>query len=290
MSTLSKVFVVLVFLASVFFLGITATLFAQKVDWKDKFIKEVNYHYQTQQEKNAEIAVMKVEIDNVSANLDTFREKLAQKETELAGRSVRLSDAQRELDRTNSLLTKYEANLQVFVRQLEVQLAQYQDMMTKVEQYRKKMLVLQNQSSVAMQELQYARQEAERLSRDLAELESKHVEVAREKKRLEEQIAHLEQSGVRTTIGPRKKLEGRVQAVSSEIGLVVIDLGKDDGVMVGDEFTVYRGSTFVAKIVIEKTDRKWAAGRIEAKRDNPQVADNVSNQVLMSGVKFSSGN
>jgi septal ring factor EnvC (AmiA/AmiB activator) len=290
MSTLSKVFVVLVFFASVFFLGITATLFAQKVDWKDKFGKEVVYHYQTQQEKNAEIAVMKVEIDNVQGNLDILREKLAQKETELAGRSVRLSDAQRELDVKTSLLTKLEANLQVFVRQLEVQLAQYQDMTTKVDQYRKKMVVLQNQSSIAMQELQYARQEQERLSRDLAELEAKHVEVAREKNRLEENIAHLEQSGIRTTIGPRKKLEGRVQAVSSEIGLVVIDLGQEAGVMVGDEFTVYRGSKFVAKIVIEKTDAKWSAGRVEAKRDNPQVADNVSNQILMSGVKFSSGN
>jgi hypothetical protein len=159
-----------------------------------------------------------------------------------------------------------------------------------VDQYRKKMVVLQNQSSIAMQELQYARQEQERLSRDLAELEAKHVEVAREKNRLEENIAHLEQSGIRTTIGPRKKLEGRVQAVSSEIGLVVIDLGQEAGVMVGDEFTVYRGSKFVAKIVIEKTDAKWSAGRVEAKRDDPQVADNVSNQILMSGVKFSSGN
>ena len=38
MSTLSKVFVILVFVIALVKLGVDVTLFAQKVDWKDKFV------------------------------------------------------------------------------------------------------------------------------------------------------------------------------------------------------------------------------------------------------------
>jgi hypothetical protein len=70
--------------------------------------------------------------------------------------------------------------------------------------------------------------------------------------------------------------------------MVVLSLGKDDGVLVGDEFTVYRGGDFVAKIVIDRADRKWAAGKIVLKKGDPQVGDDVSNHIFISGPRSSS--
>jgi myosin heavy subunit len=282
MSTLSKVFVILVFVIACVKLGIDATLFAQKVDWKDKFVKEVNYHYQTQQVKNSEIAAFKVELENRAAMLDILRQKVAVLDTELAGRSSRLSDTQRQLASADELLKKYAADQAVFVRQLEVQLAQLADMTDKVEGYRQKVVKINNEYSVALQELQYARQEAERLSRDLAEVESKVVELARDKRRYEEQIAAYAAAGVRTDLAPRKRLEGKVTAVSAQYKLVIINIGKDQGVLEGDEFTIYRDKNFVAKITIERVDRQWASGRIMFQKDDPRVADSVSNDILVT--------
>lgn len=289
MSLLSKLFVILVFVIALVKLGIDVTLFAQKVDWKDKFVKEVNYHYQTQQIKNAEIAARDMEVENQRAFMAILADRINTLDTENSGKAARINDLQRQLDSANTLATKYEADMQVFVRQLEVQLAQIQELTTKVDEHRAKLAKSLNEKSMAVAELQYARQLAERLQQDLGQLEEKHVEMARDKKHLEEKINAISQAGGAVSGLPAKKsLEAKVTAVANEIGLVVISIGKDDGVLEGDEFTVYRGGDFVAKVVIDRADRKWSAGKVVLKKTDPRVADDVSNHIFVSGPR--SGN
>jgi hypothetical protein len=204
------------------------------------------------------------------------------------GKAARINDLQRSLDSNYSLATKSEADMLVFVRQLDVQLAQIQELTTKVDEHRAKLAKSLNEKSLAVGELQYARQRAEGLERELGELEEKHIEMARDKKHLEEKINALAQNGGNVNVAPKKALEGRVTAVAPEFGMVVLSLGKDDGVLVGDEFTVYRGGDFVAKIVIDRADRKWAAGKIVLKKGDPQVGDDVSNHIFISGPRATS--
>ncbi len=64
--------------------------------------------------------------------------------------------------------------------------------------------------------------------------------------------------------------------------MVVISIGKDDGVLEGNEFTIYRGGSFIAKITINKVDRKWAAGRVTLKKEAPRVGDDASNHIFQS--------
>ena len=283
MSLLSKLFVILVFVIALIKLGIDVTLFAQKVDWKDKFIKEVNYHYATQQIKNAEIAARDMEVENQRAFMAILADRINTLDTENSGKAARINDLQRQLDSANTLSSKYEADMQVFVRQLEVQLAQIQELTTKVDEHRAKLAKSLNEKSLAVAELQYARQLAERLQQDLGQLEEKHVEMARDKKHLEEKINAIAQAGGNVNVAPKKALEAKVTAVANEIGLVVISIGKDDGVLEGDEFTVYRGGDFVAKIVVDRSDRKWSAGKVVLKKTEPRVADDVSNHIFVSG-------
>jgi len=70
---------------------------------------------------------------------------------------------------------------------------------------------------------------------------------------------------------------------------VVISIGRDAGVNEGDEFTLYRGGTFVGKIAVDKVDRAWASGRIILKgKEEPRIGDQASNNVLATPGK--SGN
>jgi Ca-activated chloride channel family protein len=202
-------------------------------------------------------------------------------DTENAPKAARMSDFQRQLDSVNTTATSQSADMQVYVRQLEVQLAQIQELTTKVDEHRAKLVKSLNEKSLASAELQYSRQLAERLQKDLEQLEEKHVEMAREKKQLEEKLSAI-QSGGNVNVAPKKALEGRVTAVAPGIGLIVLSLGKDDGVLEGDEFTIYRAGEFVAKIVIDRADRKWSAGKIVLKKADPKVGDEVSNHVLVS--------
>ena len=152
MSLLSKLFVILVFVIALIKLGIDVTLFAQKVDWKDKFIKEVNYHYATQQIKNAEIAARDMEVENQRAFMAILADRINTLDTENSGKAARINDLQRQLDSANTLATKYEADMQVFVRQLEVQLAQIQELTTKVDEHRAKLAKSLNEKSLASAE------------------------------------------------------------------------------------------------------------------------------------------
>jgi len=81
---------------------------------------------------------------------------------------------------------------------------------------------------------------------------------------------------------PRKPVDPWVTAIAPEIGMVVISAGKDDRVQVGDEFTVYRKTEFVAKIKIDRADHKWSAGKVISKRSEPRVGDLVSNSIFVT--------
>jgi hypothetical protein len=282
---LSKIFVILVFLVAVMKVGVDMTLFAHKVDWKDKFVKEVNYHYATQQIKNAEIAARDMEVENQRAFIAVLNDRLTIIDIENTAKAQRIQDIQKQLDFSNTQLSKLEADQQVFVRQLEVQLAQIQELTAKVEEHRAKLAKALSEKTLAVSEVQYARQEAEKMRQDLAELETKHVEMAREKRLIEEKINAINLAGGNTNVAPRKPLEAKVTAVANEIGLVVISIGKDDGVLEGDEFTIYRGGDFVAKVVIDRADRKWAAGRVVLKKTDPRVADEATNHIFVSGTR-----
>jgi Ca-activated chloride channel family protein len=190
---------------------------------------------------------------------------------------ARIGGLQGRIDGENRPSPGVEADLQVLVRQQELQLAQIQELTTKVDEHRAKLAKSLNEKSLAVAELQDARQLAERLQQDLGQLEEKHVEMALDKKHLEEKINAIAQNGGNVNTAPVKSLEGKVTAVANEIGLVVMSLGKDDGVLEGDNFSIYRGGEFVAKLVVDRADRKWAAGKVVFKMSDPRVGDDADN-------------
>jgi len=83
-------------------------------------------------------------------------------------------------------------------------------------------------------------------------------------------------------VAPKKALEGRGTAIAPELGMVVMSIGKDDGVLEGDVFTVYRGGEFVAKVAVDRADRKWCAGKVTLKKSDPKVGDDASNHIFQS--------
>jgi hypothetical protein len=77
------------------------------------------------------------------------------------------------------------------------------------------------------------------------------------------------------------KIDGTVVGTSDKVNLVVVSAGEEDGVRVGFEFTVYRGSEYVGKLIVEKTFPRQAACRILAEMTRGKITkgDRVSTQV-----------
>jgi hypothetical protein len=57
--------------------------------------------------------------------------------------------------------------------------------------------------------------------------------------------------------------------------MVVISIGKDDGVVEGHEFSITRAGEDVGTVVIDRADRKWAAGKVTRKLLDPRVGDDL---------------
>ncbi len=290
MSTLSKLFVVMIMILALVLLGVNATLFAMRADFKHKWVEEARHHYQTQMIKSAEIADWTARHAAASSTADQYANEKKTLETERDSLRQQLLASQTENQNKQTELDKFAAGLQTLGRQYEVLNQQLTDAGAKVEETRKQLAMALNDRLSATQDLQYQRQEAERLSKDLGTLEANHLELARNTQRLQETIAHLNAMGIRTdVIAPRKALSGAVTAVASELDLVVISIGRDAGVNEGDEFTIYRGNVFVGKIVIDRVDRAWGSGRITLKgKEEPRIGDQASNNVLATPGK--SGN
>lgn len=51
---------------------------------------------------------------------------------------------------------------------------------------------------------------------------------------------------------PVRRIEGRVTAVDPELEIAILSVGSDDGVRPGMTLTVYRGSDYVGRFLVEK--------------------------------------
>ena len=92
-------------------------------------------------------------------------------ESEVADRKVNV--LQLELDHSNTLVAKYEADMQLLVRQLEVQLAQISELTTMVEEYRAKLVKSLSGRPTLVSEVQYLRERVATLEKQLADQREK---------------------------------------------------------------------------------------------------------------------
>ena len=288
MSTLSKVFVVLVLVLSLVYLGVAATLFAHRTDWKDKFFKENEAHRRNLEAKDREIGKLVNEIKVHEDLQRALNDNIKQLEIEKAQINARYEEVRKDF---NDLKGKYDilkAEQEKLVQQIGVQLTLNQELAKKVEEYRLKSTATVADRDTALQQLQYVRQDNEELKKNLAGLEQQHVKLARDQDTAQRQLAELARLGVDIEAYqklPAKPLDGKVVAVSDKVNLVVISVGEDDGVQVGNKFTIFRGDKFVGQIVIEKAERDWSSGRIhdEIQADAVQIGDSVSNAIFSAG-------
>jgi hypothetical protein len=104
------------------------------------------------------------------------------------------------------------------------------------------------------------------VAKDLAEVEKKRAEMARDQADLAEKLLRG---------GGFKVVAGKVTAVADQIGLVVLSVGSEVGVAEGDEFTITREGALVAKTRIDRVDGKWAVGKVSEQTGPPRVGDDA---------------
>lgn len=132
-------------------------------------------------------------------------------------------------------------------------------------------------------ELLTANDRLEKAYKDIAEMEKQLVDVSRAKNDIEQQLAYLRDRVPNLgDLAVEPKIDGVVLGVSDKVNLILISVGGKDKVQVGYKFTVYRGSAYVSKLVVDKVEDGWAACRelTDFRKDAIQQGDNVSTRVF----------
>lgn len=281
MSILTKIFIILVFLVAVVKLGVDATLYPMRIDFKDKWHKEMNEHAQTIKIMTSEIESWKVEVENWKSQYRVEQDKNIKLNEELAGKNELIEVRDRTINEMNERYQVLEQELARMNTLLSVTSAQLEEMQKKVEEYKQNLDLALSKQQAAQQDLIYAKRDAEEFSKNLAELEKKHGELAREAHKMKETLAYAVTRGFKIPLPGELSppLEGKVLSVSPDLGLIVISLGVKDGIKIGEKFTVYRGSKFIATAIVDKVDNNMSVLRIENKQEDPKENDNVSNVI-----------
>lgn len=118
------------------------------------------------------------------------------------------------------------------------------------------------QRAEALEDLKDARAE-------LAELRKENVRLRDRIKKEERNIERLKAIGVPvddflrgTDAQPAQPIHGKVLAVRREVNLVMLSVGREDGVKKGYRFTIYRDQKYIGKVEIEKVFTDMSSARI----------------------------
>jgi len=285
MSTVAKIFVVLNLVFALIYAGVAATLLQKQEHWKYNFEKEVLAHGKTKKTLEDQLTTEREKNATLVKEVDSWRNKCDAVETQLETNKNDLINVEKKWEEMkgnlDSLVQKYE--------QLAAELSEVQKQKDELQQQLNQTLAEKDDAihrmDQSIDDRQRLQQQLEDLKVDLGSLRQRHVDLAKKKAELEWIIVAIQDKlGIGIMKGVLKnvpQINGNVVGVSNRVNLVVISVGEEDGVRVGFEFTIYRGSSYVGKLVVEKVFPRQAAARIilDKTKDRVQAGDKVSTHV-----------
>ena len=273
MTLVGKIFTMLIFVMSLVFMAFSIMVFATHTDWK-KQADDLKIKL-TQQEQ----ALDRANKDHETTKLGLAQEQAARRHA-LAVAQTRLVQAEMQLQTQATLLAQKES-----------QLSETTVGLTSAE---KRLADLQAEVAAARSQLKLAQQERDDIYVKIVEATDKYNQSESLREQLETrntqlvaQAADMERvmkangltvDSLVSHITP--KVEGIVMDVSGT-DLVEISIGHDDGLKEGHTLDVYRGSSYLGRIIIRKTAPDRAVGQVvkELKRGQIKKGDHVTSKL-----------
>ncbi len=289
MSTLTKVLIVLLTVASIFLCGIVVTYVANADNYKQKF-DNLNSNYQAakRNEDNAKTQLNDT-IEEKDRNAERLGEQIAALEEQISKLEIDLKTAEGERDNANRKVNNWAAIVMDFSKTME----NYEKLVKnalaerdlKEAELIKQDKELKDTTAALMENMAIVKQlqeESKRLLEEKTELQNKLDQYLRQygKAIAEPMPVTAIQEAVR--LAPPTKdidLSGSITEVDLESLLAEISIGTADGVKEGMRFHLTRGDKFICDIVILDVWPERAVGWIELLQDEPQNQPQVNDKV-----------
>ena len=287
MSTLTKILIVLLTIASIFLCGIVVTYVANADNYRDKYTRQ------------------KSERDGLKEKVDSLTEQLNNKIAEKDALEDKLN---RQIASLNQQITTLQDNLQKINDKNTTLVQRVTDMASVVETQTQTSDTHGKLLKETLAELNELKAKQTKLSAELDDtsgtllkklaiiqtLETEKKRLTEEKLELQDRLGKILQPAGKVPtpvipVTPQKEvarpapviakdiaLKGLVTAVDLKNKMASISIGSADGVKDGMKFHVTRGDKFICDILIIDTDTEEAVGALELIQEQPNAGDTVS--------------
>jgi len=280
MSILARVFVIIIFVCAILFVGVNATLWHHQRDWRESFHKIRHDYQELVAYHHVQVKALREVLENRDSLIRERNISIQELQKSIRSLAADLATAVANYATTKqdmvSLLNDHTTVLAILsgkdntIRTLTQERDNYKDRFQKA--FDQKTTV-----EIQVARLQQIKGDLERKLNDLRIAYADTREQLNEKELV---IATLIQMGipvnVLVTSMPAPPIDAKVVAVQEDVNLVLISAGADDGVKVGYEFSIYSGESFVAKVIVEKVLKDVSGCRILFQVNPIQVNYNAS--------------
>jgi hypothetical protein len=284
MSTVAKVFIVLNLIFAVIYVGVSAALLAKQENWYWKH-QNLRVAYDNDVEKfTAQADELQAKLTTAEQANESYRSKVNGLENDL-----KQSRQERELAvKTNESLQgeigKLREEYQVILKDLNDQRAENERLTKSFDELRGKYNEAVTQREQSIDDKQRIAKDKEDLQMILDDLEKRHIELAKRNQENENIIQnYLAKLKIRIPgeLLKAPAIHGSVVGVSDQFNLVMLNVGENDQVKPGYEFTIYRGKTFVGRVKVDRVfpDMCACIALQEYHKDTIKKGDDASTRV-----------
>ena len=251
MSSIGKVFVVLNLVFSLVILGVVGAILSQGQKYRTEF-ERVSAEYEDAQTKfDEEKGKLLADIQAHERDKTGLNENLNNKTVEVSTLTKEVEQAKADLRTAQQNLSNLESN----VRAMTSNQGELQTNNKELSESNAQMISERNDAvdaqRAAEEDAARARAEVARLEATVGELRDQIDRLTAERGDLSAQIEAAVQAGFDISkVRAFPKIDGVVQSVNNDLGIVVLSVGRDDGVSRGAVFHVFNGQ-YKGKVIVE---------------------------------------
>ncbi len=266
MSVLAKVFVIINLIFSIAYLSVSGALYHHKQDWRTEFNNIARDYRTLKQRDDGVISTLKNRIKEIN-------EYVARLENQIGDLLARIDDIGQKYRnaRTNLAIETQEMALLLTDHSRVIMILQgretrIRELMIERDFFQRKFQEIMAQKNTAENQVARLTKMLLDTRKDLSDLRKDYVATRRELNDKKLVLQKLRNFGIPVEkivlLIPPPPIDGEVVAYDPPTRLVLLSVGRQDKVVEGYEFTIYRGTRFIARVKVEKVLPDMCAARV----------------------------
>lgn len=279
MSTFAKVMVVVNLILAVLFLSSAGTLHGAAESWQKKYDVIVRSKDDQIAALDSQVKAKDAQVTQAQAEARALDAAKSTAEGQLKMANDGNAVLKGELDTKNGEIAKLQSNLTDVAKAVSDQTARNEQLQTQVAQLTADNGKLKGEVATLTENLAREVARADNAEKGAAALEATNKTQWNDLDSATTQLAaYKAKFGPLADASVEKALAGVINAGDAKADVFIISLGANDGVKVGNEFTVSRGSNYVSTIVIDAVFPQYSSGHTKAgmKKTDAAPGDRVA--------------